>query len=493
MQYVIGLDLGTTNCKAIAYSENGVILSSASASYNLYSPHPGWAEQNPNEVWKGVQKTLQSLKIKELPGGLSGICLSGAMHSVIPIDQNNQPLANGMTWADQRANKQTEFLRKTIDPTSIYHKTGCPLQSIYHPPKILWWVDEEPEISHLTKKFVSFKDFILFQLTGKWFIDRGLASTTGFLNIRDGNWETNILEFSRIGEELLPDLTWPRELIGTITKEAANATSIPEGTSVIAGTHDGGLANIGAGALSFDETVITVGTSGAVRCFVEHPILDSKESTWCYITQQNQWLAGGAINNGGLTLQWVRERFYNSNKDNGYAHLMSEAADIPPGAEGVLFLPYLTGERSPHWNSSTRASIHGLGLHHQRAHIARAGLEGVAFCLADVYQALTSAKSNYYNDSQEKGLIRLTGGITQSPLWVQILADVLGTKIISEDIADASAIGAAILGHLALGSPFPPSTSTETNSKRIYLPNPNNHSFYRNLHIEFQSKYEQLR
>jgi gluconokinase len=492
MQYVIGLDLGTTNCKAIAFTENGAILASASASYNLYSPHPGWAEQNPIEVWRGVQKSTQDLNVKKLPGTLSGICISGAMHSVIPIDQNNHPLANGMTWADQRANKQTDFLRKTVDPSSIYHKTGCPLQTIYHPSKILWWVDEKPDISRHTNKFVSFKDFILFQLTGKWYIDRGLASTTGFLNIQNGNWETNILELAKIDESRLPNLTWPKEIIGEITKDAAQATSIPQGTIVIAGTHDGGLANIGAGALSFNDTVITVGTSGAVRCFVEHPILDMKERTWCYITQQNQWLAGGAINNGGLTLQWVRERFYNSDSENSFSQLEAEAAEILPGAEGLIFLPYLTGERSPHWNSSARASIHGLGLRHHRAHIARAALEGVAFCLADVYQALVSAKTHYGTGLPEKENIRLTGGITKSPLWVQILTDLLGTKIISEDIADASALGAAIIGHMALGSTTTSNFSSDTESQSIYSPNLEKHSIYRDLHKEFQNRYRQL-
>jgi gluconokinase len=492
MQYVIGLDLGTTNCKAIAFTENGAILASASASYNLYSPYPGWAEQNPIEVWRSVQKSLQDLNVKELPGDLSGICISGAMHSIIPIDQNNQPLANGMTWADQRANKQTVFLRNTVDSSSIYHATGCPLQTIYHPSKILWWVNEQPEISQDTNKFVSFKDFILFQLTGKWYIDRGLASTTGFLNIQNGNWETDILELAKIDENRLPNLTWPKEIIGEITTDAAQATSIPQGTIVIAGTHDGGLANIGAGALSFNDTVITVGTSGAVRCFVEHPILDAKERTWCYLTQQDQWLAGGAINNGGLTLQWVRERFYNFDSDNSYTQLEAEASEIHPGAEGLLFLPYLTGERSPHWNSSARASIHGLGLRHQRAHIARAALEGVAFCLADVYQALASAKPHYSTVLREKENIRLTGGITKSHLWVQILADVLGTKIISEDIADASAIGAAIIGHLALGSTTISNFSSETKPQNIFSPNLENHSIYRELHQEFQNKYQQL-
>jgi len=486
MKYVIGLDLGTTNCKAIVLTEGGKILRTSSSSYSFYYPRPGWVEQNPDEVWIGVQTALQSLNVKSIPGDLLNICISGAMHSVIPVDERNQALAPAMTWADQRASKQAEMMKKSVDSPSLYRRSGCPLNYIYHAPKIRWWFDEVPQISARTSKYVAIKDYIIFKLTGRWITDRGLGSTTGLLDIHNGKWIPELLDLANINENYLPELVWASDEVGGVTHGAAKATHIPEKTIVIAGTHDGGLANIGAGANSFDQTVITVGTSGAVRRFVEKPIYDSLQRTWCYLMQKDIWLVGGAINNGGVVVDWMNKIMYNIEGVNGYAQLMEEARLVPPGSDGLLILPYFSGERSPHWNPNLRASFLGVDIHHNRSHFARAILEGVSFCIKDVYLALISSLHDFPNDTDT---IFLTGGITKSPVWAQILSDVLGTNLRSVDIADASAVGAAFLGLQAAG--IIPINEQPMNNYfgNIYRPNLENHSLYNNIFQIFVNKF----
>jgi len=486
MNYVIGLDLGTTNCKAIVLADDGKILRASSSLYSFNYPLPGWVEQNSDDVWNGVQKALQSLNVKSIPGDLINICISGAMHSILPVDEHNQALAPAMTWADKRAARQAYEMIKSVDSPSLYRRSGCPLNFIYHAPKIRWWFDEVPQIAARTTKFVAIKDYIIFKLTGKWITDRGLASTTGLLDIHDGKWIPELLDLAKINENYLPELVWASDEVGGLTHEAANETYIPENTVVIAGTHDGGLANIGAGANSFDQTVITVGTSGAVRRFVEKPTYDSLQRTWCYLTQKGQWLAGGAINNGGIVVNWINNLLYETDINNGYEQLMKEALFAPPGADGLMILPYFSGERSPHWNANLHASILGLDLHHNRSHFARAILEGVSFCLKDVYLALISS---LHDNPNANDTILLTGGITKSPVWAQILSDVLGTNLRSVDIADASAVGAAFLGFQSAGT-IPISEHPMGNYfGKIYKPNSENHSLYNNIYQIFVNKF----
>jgi len=256
---------------------------------------------------------------------------------------------------------------------------------------------------------------------------------------------------------------------------------------VVPGTSDGGSANLGSGAVRAGQSVVTMGTSGAVRRVVDEPLLDSQQRTWCYVLLEGRWFAGGAINNAGLALQWVRERFYpDMPGDDGYKHLSVDAAGVAPGAEGVRFLPYFTGERSPHWNPEARALLSGLGLPHTRAHIARAVMEGVAYCLDDVWEVLSA-------EALASGEVRLTGNVTHNPVWAQIVADVLGVPLIADEAADASALGAALLGHLALGHLASLDEAAQAlPAGHTYAPDPRRHAFYRAEHQAFQELYRRL-
>ena len=444
MAKLIGLDLGTTNAKAVLLDEKGVILGTASSGYRLHSPHPGWAEQSPHEVWTAALQALTLLAREFQVNDVKGLCLSGAMHTLFPMDIEGQPLASSMSWADQRAAQQVETLAHQVDPLDIYQRTGCPVNAFYYPARLRWWL-QNLTLPLQQVRFLSIKDWVLMRLAGRYVTDFSLASSTGLLDIRARVWDVQALELAGVSPSQLPELVSPLCIVGGLMDEWARLTGLKPGLPVIAGASDGGLANLGSGAVAPGQMVITVGTSGAVRRVVAQPWLDSAARTWCYVLLENKWFVGGAINSAGLAVQWVREKFYpDFPPDQGYRRLMQDAGEVKPGSEGLVFLPYFAGERSPHWNPALRASLLGLSLEHNRSHVARAVLEGVAYCLLDVWQVLTQA------DTTIPGL-RLTGGITQSPTWMQIVADVIGVPVLPVEMADASAVGAGIIGAYALG------------------------------------------
>jgi gluconokinase len=485
--FTIGLDLGTTTIKAVAATASGEVLAVTSATYALHTPHPRQAEQHADEVWQGAVTALSALAPRLPPAGLAGLAISGAMHSVLPVSAQGTPLAPALTWADQRATAQLAAARAATDPLALYARTGCPLQSSYHIPKLRWWVEREATGAPRAALYVLLKDYVLFRLTGQWASDQSLASTTGLLAMDSLAWECEALALAGVQPERLPPLCAPTQVVGGLTGEAAALTGLPAGLPVVAGGSDGALANLGVGVVRPGQMVITIGTSGAVRRIVPAPWCDSAARTWCYVLVEGRWFAGGAISNGGLAVQWVRDHYYQEEADgDGYARLMAEAAEVPPGAAGVRLLPYFTGERSPHWNAGASAALLGLRLAHTRAHVARAALEGVAFCLADVWAALQAA-----GPAPES--VALTGGIVRSPIWAQILADVLGVELCAQEGTDASALGAARLCQAALGQrealdPAPADPARQTR----YRPNAERHAHYRDVHAEFQALYRQL-
>lgn len=484
--YVIGLDLGTTNCKAAALDSEGQILGTAASSYSIYSSHPGWVEQDPDAVWRGVIGSLKALSDQVSLHDASGIALSGAMQSLLLVSDKGEPLAPAMTWADRRAENQALELRRQSDSHSIYQRTGCPLVTYYHPARIRWWYQESPEITRQAVYFTAIKDWVLHNLTSVWSTDISLASSTGLLDIHKLDWDEQVLAQAGIDCERLPALVSSLEKAGEICTQAAAVTGLPEGLPVIAGASDGILANIGSGVIAPGHVVVTVGTSGAIRRILDQPWLDEQERTWCYVERPGNWVAGGAVNNGGLALEWVRKHFYpDFSEEAGYLQLLKDAASIQPGAGDIYFLPYFTGERSPYWSATARGVIYGLSLEHTRAHIARAALEGVAFCLADVWDILK-------NCGQVDPPVRLTGGITRDVIWAQITADVLGVPLSPVDAGDASVLGAAMLGLEALEGVKIKTLAEKIPLEKPYQPDMNQHEEYTRRHQKFQELYRNI-
>ena len=479
---MIGLDLGTTNCKAVLLDADGRVRAKASDGYKLQIPHPGWAEQDVRLVWGAVKNVLRAV-MESAPSSPQGICISGAMHSLFPIaDDAGAPIANAMTWADARATSVYRSLIADTDIHALYRRTGCPVHSTYHLQRLRWWHKCEPEQAQRAYLWVALKDWILHALTGVWATDLSLASTTGLLNLQTLSWDTGVLRLAGVLPDQLPSLVSPSAVVGGLTDEAAAATGLPAGLPVIAGGSDGAMASLGTGIAAPGQMVITVGTSGAVRKIVGEPWFDPGERTFCYLLTEGLWFIGGAINNGGLALEWVRNKLYPELIGAaGFEQLALDAESVAPGAEGVFLLPYFAGERSPHWAPKDKGMLYGLGMGHTRVHIARAAMEGVANCLADVWDAL------YGSETAQGDIVRLTGGITRTPLWAQILADMLGVPLMALEVADTSATGAGLLGMHALGLIRADQMARTVDPGPIYSPDPRRHEFYKQHHREYRA------
>lgn len=435
-QATLGLDLGTTGCKVVALDPTGKVLGSAAATYPLLTDATGRAEQDPEAVWEAARTVLQSLT-GELGSGFAGLALGGAMHSVLPLTVDGEPLGNALTWADSRAEK---LRLSEAELGELYRNTGCPGEVPYHPARLRWLKKADPALFGKIGKVASLKDFVGYRLTDRLATDVGMASTTGLYNLHGEGWFEGALEATGITAERLPDPLEPTTKLGVLTTEAASQTGLRAGLPVFPGSSDGALANLGSGVVRPGETVVTVGTSGAVRRVVAEPHLNAERLTWCYRFGGARYFAGGAINNGGLALAWLRRTLYSElPKDAGFKQLFNDADRAEPSE--LICLPYFTGERTPHWDAGLRASFFGLGEHHTRADLARAGLEGVAFSLADVFSLLGPGG---------KG-VQLSGGVTRNPFWAQLLTDTLGVETEQNSVADASAVGAALVAQVALG------------------------------------------
>jgi gluconokinase len=446
----IGLDLGTAGCRAALYDAEGRVVARADRGYRLSVPHPGWAEQDADEVVATAVDVLRDL-VARFPPGIRprALGLSSVLHSVLPLDRERRALAPAITWADTRSAPQAERLRAQCDPTALYHATGCPLHPLYWPAKLQWLREHRPDVYRRARWFVSLKEHLLQRLCGRVAVDLSVASGTGLLDLRAKRWHPAALDLAGIREEHLSALVEPTTIVGEILPAIAEATGLPRGLPVVVGAADGPLASLGSGALGPGRMAATIGTSGAVRVVLREPRTDQQARTWCYYLAEGWWVAGAAINNGGIVYRWVRDHLFDwpdapHGEDRRYAVMDELAEGVPPGSDGLLFLPFLAGERAPRWNADARGALLGLTLHHTRGHLVRATLEGVAFRMRSIADALEEAAGPPTE-------VRASGSFSRSRVWVQILADVLGRELLIPAVSDATAFGAAFLARRAMG------------------------------------------
>lgn len=488
--HVIGLDIGTTGCKAVAVDPSGSVRATSYQEYPTITgqgDRTGWVEQDPLVIAHAVRTVLRDVS-DQLSTKPAGIAVSGAMHSVIPIGHDDRPLAHAMIWPDTRTNDLAKQIYTNASPElrdRLYQRTGCPLRSPYHPIRVAWWLQYATDIANKTKRFVAIKDFVIHDLTGRWATDTGLASTTGLLNLHDLDWDDEALAATGLDRDRLPELVHATDVVGDLPASVASDIKLPIGLPVIAGGSDGPLANLGADVTTPGIGVLTVGTSGAVRLTADQPLLDPKHRVWCYSVTDDLYVAGGAINNGGLALNWVRDRFYQDlSPSDGFDQMTRDVEAARIDDSELIVLPYFCGERSPHWRSDVKAVIHGLSLEHHRGDIAQAAMQSVGFCLADVWDAL--------NDGHQAGTtLRLTGGITKNAVWTQIVTDIMGLPVQCVQAADASSIGAAKLGHCALFGTKPDAIITSTND-RVFEPDMDRHAVYESRRSKFHDLFRKL-
>ncbi|MGE5553032.1 MAG: gluconokinase [Betaproteobacteria bacterium] len=497
---VVGVDIGTGGCRAVVVAPEGAVLGSAQVAYPLLSPAPGVAEQDPRAILAAVLSTVREA-IEDADRGRPGatcrsavgaIALSSVFHSLVVVDRAGEPLTNLITWADARSLPQVRQLKAELDADAIYRRTGCPLHPIYWPGKVRWFQESHPELAARARKYLSIKDYVVHALTGEYAADLSVVSGSGLLNLTARTWDTEVLLACALDPDRLPRLVPPAARL-PLLPSAAHELGLEAGTELVVGAGDGVLANVGCGAVSAGMMALTIGTSGAVRLVTGEPKLDREGRTWCYLMDERLAVAGAAINNGGIVLRWLRDSFCEPQISEAarlaidpYELLTSLAATVPPGAEGLLFLPFLAGERSPYWNAEARGVLCGLTLRHNRAHVARATLEGIGFRIGSVYRALIETAG-------EPAEIRATGGFTRSPLWVQIIADLLGREITLTEVDEGSAFGAALLGQVALG--IVPDLASAARSVRLkppVAPDPERHTYYRRLLDLFLELYGQV-
>lgn len=434
-----GVDIGTTGARCCLFDGDGVLLSTAKRNYRMIQPKPGWVEQDPDEILNAVYTS-----IREALSGLKGeyeleaVGLSSIFHSIMLLDSDMKKLTNLIIWGDNRSNDLIKRYTKAFD--YLYDLTGCPLHVNYPLSKLIWLKHEASDLLERAHKIVMIKEYVLWHLSRVNAIDISVASGSGLLNIHKKDWEESIFEELKVDMKKLSPVVSPLTLIGSITKEASSLTGLKEGTPIVIGGGDGALSSLGSGSIAQGVMAAMLGTSGAVRMTVKRPLTDSRRRTWCYILDDETWVVGCAINNAGMVMAWYLDNFYSELKGKGdpYREMERWASEVEPGSGGLLFLPFLTGERCPFWNANARGVLFGLALHHDRRHISRAIIEGVAFRMKSIYEAVSDVVGIPCE-------IRGTGGLIKFPLWAEVLSNVLGRPIRKVNIDEASSFGAAVM------------------------------------------------
>jgi gluconokinase len=440
---VIGIDIGTTSTKAVAYDSRGLPGASSSVSYPLHDPAPDQAEQDPDEILGAVYETVAHV-VARVDRPIRGMSFSSAMHSLLGLDPTGTPLTPSITWADSRASAQAERLRASPRGLQLHRRTGTPIHPMSPLTKLLWFREQEPKLFEQVRHWVGIKDYVLRQLCGVLVTDHSLASGTGLLDIHQLAWDAEALRLAGVSSEQLPELVPTTAVLPAITPSAAARTGLPRETEVIVGAGDGPLANLGLGAVHPGVAVCSIGTSGAIRVTVEDPSVDPHGGVFCYALTERRWVVGGATNNGGVVLAWAGQALAPDLGDQPEEQLLELAAQVPVGSGGLIMLPYLLSERAPQWSSLPLGAYVGLSREHNRGHLVRAALEGVCQQLALVLQAVRDAGNRVWE-------VRATGGFARSPMWRQMLADVLGMEIRFTTAHEGSSFGAALLGMQALG------------------------------------------
>lgn len=452
--YILAHDLGTSGNKATLYDLKGNLRSSTLYEYPTYYPDTNWVEQDPDDWWKAVCVSTKELISKAGIDSKDIACItfSAQMMGCLPVDRQGKPLRRMIIWADQRAVRQSEFIENSVGMSAVYNTTGHRISPAYSAAKILWVKDNEPEIFNKTFKILHAKDYIIFKLTGQFVTDYSDASGMNLLDISKKTWSEEIIRALGLKSDILPELHASTDIVGKISRDAAVQTGLPEGTPVVAGGGDGSCAAVGAGVVQEGKTYNVIGSSSWIAMATRKPVFDKEMRTFNWVhLDQNLYSPCGSMQTAGYSLNWLKNTLCGlevqeaQEKNISPYKLIDEAVSIsPPGANNLLFLPYLLGERSPRWNPDAQGAFIGLKMTTAKSDIYRSVLEGVAFNL--------KAIMDVFNETVGIKDIIVIGGGAKGKVWLQILADIWQKKIVVPRYTEeATSMGAAICGGVAMG------------------------------------------
>lgn len=442
---LLGVDVSTTGAKALLIDQDGQVVFSATTPLTLQTPRPLWSEQDPRQWWKGIKESIRQV-IAEAgisAESIAAIGLTGQMHGLVMLNNSGEVLRPAILWNDQRTGSQCDQIRTRIGLERLIQITGNDALTGFTAPKILWVQENEPDIYARTHHILLPKDYIRYQLTGEFAMDRAGGSGTILFDLKERTWSDELLTALDIPAEWLPPTFEGPQITGQVTAQAASETGLIAGTPVVGGAGDQAAQAVGVGAVEPGIIALTLGTSGVVFAPTESALIEpqGRLHAFCHAIPDRWHLMGVMLSAAG-SLQWHRDTIA---PDLSFDELVDEALEISPGSEGLLFLPYLTGERTPYPDPLARGAWIGLTIRHRRAHLTRAVLEGVAFGLKDSFRLIQEAGLGIVDQ------VRVSGGGAKSQLWKQILADVLDVDLVTVNTTEGAAFGAALLAGVGAG------------------------------------------
>ena len=469
---LLGIDIGTSACKIAVFDVDGKVLAQANEGYEVYYPNPGWVEQNPDEWWeaicKGIQTVLAEGEIR--PEEIAGIGIDGQSWSAIPVDKDGNCLANTPIWMDTRARDICARVEKEIGAERIFKVAGNGFEPSYTTPKMLWFKEERPEIYEKTRLFLQSNSYIAYKLTGVYSQDKSQGYGIHFFNMETCTYDEKLAEELGLSADKVPEIFDCHQIVGEVTSEAAEKTGLAAGTPVVAGGLDAACGTLGAGVYLPGQTQEQGGQAGGMSICEDTAKGHPKLILSTHVVPDLWLLQGGTVGGGGV-LRWFKQEL---GGEDSFDDLTAMADKIAPGSDGVIFLPYMAGERSPLWDPDAKGVFYGLGFDKTRAHMARAALEGVAFSLEHNLKVAESI-------GVEVGELLAMGGAANSRVWVQIKADITGKTIKIPASDTATTLGAAILAGVGVGlyGSFEEAVKKTISITRVQEPDPERHEIYK--------------
>src|SRR5579859_586287 len=484
-RYFIGVDVSTTASKAIAIDEQGHVAASASYPHALSTPFPLWSEQDALDWWKARSQAIHDVVAKVFAENIAAIGLTGQMHGVTTLDSNKNPIRPGILWKDQRSGPQCEAIMQRVGAEKLQKHIGSLMLPGFTAPKIAWLRDHEPKSYGRIAHILLPKDYIRYRLSGALVTDVADGSGIGLMDIGRRDWSDEMLAAFDFPRQWLPDLCESPEISARVSEAGAAATGLKVGTPIAGGAGDQPAQAIGSGITRAGETSLTVGTSGVVFTAADHyaPEPEGRLHTFCHAIP-GAWFYMGVMLSAAGSLRWLHDELA---PQIPYEQLSERAASVPPGSLGLLFAPYLTGERHPHPDPTARGAFVGLTLRHGLPHMVRAVMEGVAFGLRDNLELLRA-------QGTQPTAAAVSGGAAISPVWRQLLADVVNLPLYTVNTTEGAALGAAILGAVGVGAwPNVPAACADLIRKADELtPQPEGVAVYERLYPVFREVYPAL-